>query len=69
MKYRLRTLMMAMAIGPIVIWAAWTWWPRNAQRLPDGYWTYDTVMYFPPLPPDFDLSDAVAEAAKARESR
>jgi hypothetical protein len=78
MRYRLRTLLILLAVGPIAIWAAWSFWPRpGPAELPPPF-SGDDIQYFVPGP-DFKLSreaaaqkaykaDLEAAAAKAVES-
>jgi hypothetical protein len=33
MRFRLRTLLTLLAVGPPLLWAAWAWWPSSEPEL------------------------------------
>lgn len=51
MRFRLRTLMIVLALGPPIIWAVWEFSPQTKpEPLPAPYQAMDDVQYFAPGP-------------------
>jgi len=56
MRYRLRRLRIAMALGPLFMWTAWVWWPPPApapppvRQPPAPMYFEGDVQYFTPGP-------------------
>jgi hypothetical protein len=49
MQYRLRTLLIVLALGPPLIWAAWVFWPPPAPKSEPLPFQAADVQYFESL--------------------
>jgi hypothetical protein len=60
MRYRLRTLLILVALGPVAIWTCWANWPpRQPNILPPPLTPNDDIQHIPQ--PDWSLPTHAAK--------